>query len=114
LPPAVATMMEDDVMDRKNLREGDEVWVVNTGYYSGQPYAHVTSGTVVVVGDDGGFVYRTADGRVDNKPAWMIGLVVATEAEAWLAAASDLASLAARVADKAAECRAKATVEVVA
>jgi hypothetical protein len=102
------------MLDRKSLREGDEVWVVNTGYYSGEPYAHVTGGKVVVVGDDGGFVYRTAEGRVDNRPTWMTGTVVATEAEAWLAAASDLASLAARVAAKAIECRTKAAAEVAA
>jgi hypothetical protein len=102
------------MIDRKNLREGDEVWVVNTGYYSGDAYAHVTGGVVIAVGDDGSFVYRTHKGRVENVQGWMTGLVVATEAEAWLAAASDLASLAARVADKAAECRAKAEVEVAA
>jgi hypothetical protein len=101
-------------MDRKNLREGDEVWVAHAGYH-GDTYAHVYGGTVIAAGDDGGFVYRTADGRVDNVPAWNThSLVTATEGEAWMAAASYLASLAARVADKAAECRAKAAVEVVA
>jgi len=102
------------MLDRKSLREGDEVWVVNTGYYSGDAYAHVTGGTVVATGEDGSFVYRTSSGRVENRAAWMTGHVAATEAEAWLVAASDLASLAARVADKAAECRAKAAVEAVA
>jgi hypothetical protein len=101
-------------MHRIGLREGDEVWVVNTGYYSGDAYAHVTGGTVVATGEDGSFVYRTAKGRVENVQAWMSSTVVATEAEAWLAAASDLANLAARVADKAIECRTKAAVEVVA
>jgi hypothetical protein len=101
-------------MDRKSLREGDEVFVVNTGYYSGDAYAHVTGGTVIATGKDGSFVYRTSKGRVENVQAWLHGTVVATEAEAWLAAAGELASLAARVADKAAECRAKAEVEVTA
>lgn len=102
------------MIDRKSLRAGDEVWVVNTGYYSGDAYAHVTGGTVVAAGEDGSFVYRTNAGRVENVQAWLYGTVVATEAEAWMAAASALASLAARVADKAAECRAKAEVEVTA
>jgi hypothetical protein len=106
--------MEDDAMDRKSLREGDEVWVVSTGYYSGDAYAHVNGGTVLATGEDGSFVYRTQKGHVENVQAWLYSTVVATEAEAWLAAASDLASLAARVADKAAECRAKAAVEAVA
>ena len=100
------------MIDRKSLREGDEVWVVNTGYYSGDAYAHVNGGTVVATGEDGSFVFRTSKGRVENVQAWLSGTVVATEAEAWLAASSELASLAARVADKAAECRAKAETEV--
>jgi len=107
--------MEDDAMiDRKSLREGDEVWVAHTGYH-GDPFAHVYGGVVVATGDDGGFVYKKSDGRVDNVPAWNTTAIVAgSEADAWLAAASSLATLAAEVADKAAQCRVKALGEEVA
>lgn len=102
------------MLDRMTIREGDEVWVAHAGYH-GEPYAHVYGGVVVAAGSDGSFVYRTPGGRVDNVAAWHVtALVAATEAEAWAAAASELASLAGRVAAKAAECRAKAEVEVVA
>jgi hypothetical protein len=103
------------MIDRKAIREGDEVWVAHVGYYSGDPYAHVYGGVVVAAGDDGGFIYRTAEGRVDSVPAWnVVCCIAATEAECWMATASRLATIAAEVADKAAECRAKAVVEVVA
>jgi hypothetical protein len=103
------------MIDRKTIREGDEVFVAHTGYYSGEPYAHVYGGVVVAAGEDGSFCYRTADGRVDNVPAWnVVSCIAATEAECWMAAASRLATIAAEVAEKAAECRAKAAVEVVA
>ena len=102
------------MLDRKEIREGDEVWVSHAGYYSSEPYAHVYGGVVVAVGADGGFIYRTAEGRVDTVAAWNHCGVNATEAEAWLAAASELDRLAAKFGDKAAECRGKAAVEVVA
>jgi hypothetical protein len=51
---------------------------------------------------------------VDTVAAWNHCGVNATEAEAWLAAASELDRLAAKFGDKAAECRGKAAVEVVA
>jgi hypothetical protein len=97
---------EDDAMiDRMTIREGDEVWVAQAGCNHGEPYIHIRGGTVVATGGDGGFVYRAADGRVDSYPAWMVGSLVATEAEAWEVAADKLDALAAAVAAKAASCR---------
>lgn len=101
------TQGDDAMIDRKAIREGDEVWVSHAGYYSGEPYAHVYGGVVVAVGADGGFIYRTAEGRVDTVAAWNHCGVNATEAEAWLAAGRELDRVGGRFCEIAAECRAK-------
>lgn len=102
------------MIDRRSLREGDEVWVAHAGYH-GSAYAHVYGGVVVAAGEDGGFVYRNSDGRVDSVQGWnTTAMVAASEADAWLAAASSLANLAAQIAEKAVECRQKAAGQEVA
>jgi hypothetical protein len=100
-------------MDRNTLREGDEVWIAH-GFYNGEPHGYVYGGKVVAADADGGFVYRTAEGRVDSCPSWSSAAIAATEAEAWGLVAEALATIASRVAKLAIECRAKAAVEVVA
>jgi hypothetical protein len=102
------------MIDRMTIREGDEVWVAHAGCDHSGPFAHVYGGTVVAAGGDGGFVYRTAEGRVDSCQTWSTATIAATEAEAWEAAAAKLATISSQVAKLAAECRAKAAVEVVA
>jgi hypothetical protein len=101
-------------MDRKSLREGDEVWVAHGYCTNGEPSGHVYGGTVVAADEAGGFVYRTRDGRVDSCPSWSTATIAATEAAAWGLVADKLDALAAAVAAKAAECRAKTRVEVAA
>ena len=101
------------MLDRKSLREGGEVWIAH-GFYNGEPHGYVYGGKVVAADADGGFVYRTADGRVDSCPAWSSARIAATEAEAWGLVAEALATIASRVAAKAIECRTKAAAEVAA
>jgi hypothetical protein len=99
-------------LDKKTIREGDQVWVSSAGCHAGDPFAHVYGGTVVAVGADGGIVYRTESGRVDSCPSWMGYTFTATEAESWHAAADDLQQLAHAILAKVDECRAKARGEV--
>jgi len=100
-------------LDKKSIKEGDEVWVASAGCHGGEPYAHVYGGVVVAAGGDGSFCYRTADGRVDTCHRWMWSPASSTEAESWLAAAEQLDKIAAGLTAKANECRAKAGAEVV-
>jgi hypothetical protein len=101
-------------MDRKTLREGDEVWIAHGYCNNSEPHGYVYGGTVVAADADGGFVYRSADGRVESCPWWSSAAIAATEAEAWGLVAESLATIASRVAAKAIECRTKAAVEVAA
>jgi hypothetical protein len=102
------------MLDRKSLREGDEVWIAHGYCNNSEPSGHVYGGTVVAADAEGGFVYRTAEGRVDSCPWWSSAAVAATEAEAWGMVADSLATIASKVAKLAVECRSKAAVEVVA
>lgn len=102
------------MIDRKSLREGDEVWVAHGYCNNSEPSGHVYGGTVVAADADGGFVYRSADGRVESCPWWLSAAIAATEAEAWGLVSQSLATIASKVAKMAIECRAKAEVEVTA
>jgi hypothetical protein len=95
------------IVNRKELKAGDEVWVAHAGCYTGEPYGHVYGGKVLAVGNDGGFVYQTAGGRVDNCHAWSAVVITTTEAESWVAVADQLDKIADGVTAKADECRAK-------
>lgn len=102
------------MIDRKSLREGDEIWSAHATIGGGGPAAWVRGGVVIAAGQDGSVVYRDHAGGVDTIASWSVATLHKTEADAWLGAASRLATLAAEVADKAAECRVKALGEEVA
>jgi len=95
------------IVDRKQVKAGEAVWVAHAGCHAGEPYCYVYGGKVLAVGNDGGFVYQTASGRVDNCQPWSVVVVSTTEAEAWRAAAEQLDKIAAGLTAKADECRAK-------
>ena len=95
-------------IDRKRLREGDQVWTAHASVGAGGPAAWVNGGTVLATGEDGSVVYRDQSGRVDTLAWWSTATVHPTEADAWLSAATRLATIAAQVAEKAVECRQKA------
>lgn len=101
-------------LDRKTIKEGDQVWVAHAGCHAGDPYASVYGGVVVAAGSDGTFCYRTAEGRVDTCQWWSLVTATATEAEAWQAAADQLQKIAHALLAKVDECRTKAHQEVTA
>ncbi len=102
------------MIDLIGIKETDTIWTEFSGCSHGGPFAVVKGGEVVAVGDDGTIAYRDQTGSIETYHELGIHSAHRTEAEAWEAAATRLAKVAAEVSARAAECWAKAGVEVVA
>jgi hypothetical protein len=95
-------------LKRKEISVTDTVFVAYAGCDHSGPYARVTGGEVVAIGEDGSFAYRRFDGgKLDSVPAYWVCTIHATEAEAWLANSERLAKIAGEVAGKVRECQTK-------
>jgi hypothetical protein len=102
------------MIDLIGIKETDTIWTEFSGCSHGGPFAVVKGGEVVAIGDDGTIAYRDQTGSIETYHELGVHSAHRTEAEAWEAAAKRLARIAAEVSARAAECRAKAGVEVVA
>ena len=102
------------MIDLVSISVTDTIWTEFSGWTHDGPFAHIKGGEVVAIGEDGSIAFRDQQGRIETFHDWGIHSVHPTEAQAWDAAARRLARIAAEVNAKAAECRAKAEVEVAA
>jgi hypothetical protein len=102
------------MIDLVGISVTDTIWTEFSGCSHGGPFAVVKGGEVMAIGDDGSIAFRDQTGAIETYRDWGVHSVHETEAQAWDAAARRLARLAAEMSAKAAECHAKAAIEVTA
>jgi hypothetical protein len=102
------------MIDLIGIKETDTIWTEFSGWSHNGAFAHIKGGEVVAIGDDGTIAFRCQNGAIETFRDWGVHSIHETEAQAWDAAARRLARIGAEVNAKAAECRAKAEVEVAA
>lgn len=101
-------------LTRTSLSIGDSIWVGRSYINFHETHATVDFGVIVAVDERGSIVYRDDGGHIHDVP-WYAKVSLHTgEREAWAAVADAVGARAAELTKIAAECRAKASVEVVA
>jgi hypothetical protein len=101
-------------IERSAVAAGDSIWVGRSYVSYEETQATVDHGVVIAVDEIGSCVYRDDAGRIHDLPWYARASLHSNQQEAWAAVAGRIASRAEELAGIAAECRAKASVEVIA